>query len=872
MNEFLDAEAHKLQQRITEARLIISRFCRLLDEITDKELRRETENAAADLKDQIGDILAGRHGRLVSTNLSAANTKPTRAQQPVVPRVAQPRAQRQPPKASYAPAKIPPSTPAARRARAKAEPLAETSKERPWTEVSRKQATKPKQTPLAPPKTTSRPPGQTTKRAKRTDAARPDERLFLRLHEARNRLLEEVHCLESDVGEVDGTTHGDPDAGPLTQGLKLEAASKWILILAPNVPDRLHSVGNSTVPMKPGETARLDHIAIPVTKEMVMKEATLNAGVTPILARVLASNIDRPASDWVIHFPSSSPKLGERLFEESGRLTIFHRKPRIAQCNRYWGYHPTKICSRAERYTRCGSLKQKLDACKQEISRCINCHGPHRADDPSYMARPDRANGKIIPRANDQLTVIRLRGQKDRDHNSPGLTNHPTITFLRANLGKGGSSNNIILQAAWDAGTDVPLIQEPWALRNHDIWLMRSHSGFDRHSPNNGGTNAPRPRSIIYTRKGRATQQIFLCGTSPDFAAVVIEYVTFVSIYRAPGVALPPLLSWNPTAPTIIGGDFNSVHPEWQPFVGRSHGDGHILIEWMFEHGMTLASSPGVPTHAWGNTLDLVWSNTGAIADVAPDLDSTLDHKTLSGDVPRPNAKGAATIRLNNPIRVSDDALDEFTKVVREWSRDLGKQEIRTASDVDNLGNDLVEILSDAIKATGKRSSPQPGQSAPWWTDECRETKGVYRALGNQANKKASRQAVKMAKSQYWRRATAALAAEAAQREVDTILARAERNAMAFDPAKVEVLYFLGSRARNTDLLPITFRDVAIRDCWMAESVPGQTAYLPQPCRRMDKENHPSCPAPSPTHQVHAGTFTGTSDHYHPHSSNANRP
>ncbi|KAI1002818.1 hypothetical protein K3495_g5384 [Podosphaera aphanis] len=104
----------------------------------------------------------------------------------------------------------------------------------------------------------------------------------------------------------------------------------------------------------------------------------------------------------------------------------------------------------------------------------------------------------------------------------------------------------------------------------------------------------------------------------------------------------------------------------------------------MLEHDLTLASSPGVPTHARGNTLDLVWSNGGAIADVAPDLDPTSDHKTLAGDVPRPNARGAATIRLNNPIRVSDDALDDFTKVVRELSRDLGRPEIRTANDMDN--------------------------------------------------------------------------------------------------------------------------------------------------------------------------------------------
>ncbi|KAI1003491.1 hypothetical protein K3495_g4717 [Podosphaera aphanis] len=143
---------------MAEARLTISRFCRSLDEITDEKLRRETEISGAGLKDQFANIPAGRHGCPVSTNLSAASTQPTRAQESVFPRIAQPRAQRQPPKTSNVSAAIPPAASAARRPRAIAEPLVETS-DGPWTEVSRKKATKPKQTPLAPPTTTSRPLG-----------------------------------------------------------------------------------------------------------------------------------------------------------------------------------------------------------------------------------------------------------------------------------------------------------------------------------------------------------------------------------------------------------------------------------------------------------------------------------------------------------------------------------------------------------------------------------------------------------------------------------------------------------------------------------------------------------------------------------------
>ena len=181
--------------------------------------------------------------------------------------------------------------------------------------------------------------------------------------------------------------------------MKLEAASNWISVLAPNVPDRLFTLEGPT----------------PVTSEMVMEEATLKTGVRPTSARAFATSMARPSTDWVLHFATGKPKLGERLFEESGRLHELQRKAKIAQCNRCWGHHPTKICSRAERCSRCGSIEHKATECKQLVPRCINCHGPHAATEPSCMARPTRAGGKTVQRTRDQLSVIREQGQKERN-------------------------------------------------------------------------------------------------------------------------------------------------------------------------------------------------------------------------------------------------------------------------------------------------------------------------------------------------------------------------------------------------------------------------------------------------------------------------
>ena len=148
---------------------------------------------------------------------------------------------------------------------------------------------------------------------------------------------------------------------------------------------------------------------------MVIEKEAPKTGFKATSSRDLMTSMARPSTDWVLHFATGKPKLGERIFEESGRLHELQRKPKIAQCNRCWGHHPTKICSRAERCSRCGSIEHKATLCKQNIPRCINCHGPHSAVEPRCMARPTRIGGKTVQRTKDQLSVIREQGQKERN-------------------------------------------------------------------------------------------------------------------------------------------------------------------------------------------------------------------------------------------------------------------------------------------------------------------------------------------------------------------------------------------------------------------------------------------------------------------------
>ncbi|KHJ31873.1 putative eka-like protein [Erysiphe necator] len=187
--------------------------------------------------------------------------------------------------------------------------------------------------------------------------SKPDLRLFLRMgqdypwrraspHYIKISLAEKLKVASSAITQVTRVNSGYVVTAVseimrnalLTQArrlekseLKLEPASKWVSLLAPNVPDKLFSISGT----------------VPTTAEMVIEETTLKTGIRPTSVRAIASTSESPTSNWILHFATGVPKLGEKLFGESGRLTEFQRKPRIGQCDRCHGHHPSKIYSKA---------------------------------------------------------------------------------------------------------------------------------------------------------------------------------------------------------------------------------------------------------------------------------------------------------------------------------------------------------------------------------------------------------------------------------------------------------------------------------------------------------------------------------------------
>ncbi|KHJ34453.1 putative eka-like protein [Erysiphe necator] len=199
-----------------------------------------------------------------------------------------------------------------------------------WTEIVRrgpkKQAEDPRRQEKAKSSTIS--PEMTTRAI-----PEPDKRLFLRMgqdhpwrrvspHYIKISLAEKLKVASSVITQVTRVNSGYAVTAVSeimqnalliqthrleTSELKLELVSKWVSLLAPNVPDKLFSTSGT----------------VPVTAEIVIEETFLKTGTRPTSARAIALTSESPTTNWTLHFSTGVPKLGESLFGEIGRQTEF---------------------------------------------------------------------------------------------------------------------------------------------------------------------------------------------------------------------------------------------------------------------------------------------------------------------------------------------------------------------------------------------------------------------------------------------------------------------------------------------------------------------------------------------------------------------
>ena len=89
----------------------------------------------------------------------------------------------------------------------------------------------------------------------------------------------------------------------------------------------------------------------------------------------------------------------------------------------------------------------------------------------------------------------------------------PRLRFLQANVGRGGSSHLILLQAAFHGKYDVIFVQEPWTKTINSKNVTKAHPAYVIFTPPNRDWKNSRPRVLTYVRKKSNLRPIQLdCG------------------------------------------------------------------------------------------------------------------------------------------------------------------------------------------------------------------------------------------------------------------------------------------------------------------------------------------------------------------------
>ena len=247
---------------------------------------------------------------------------------------------------------------------------------------------------------------------------RPDDRLFVRLpadHEwrtlspagLREIIVKRLSVSPVSIGLIKPVRSGfalspcssesrenllTAAGGLFMSGATLETASNWTPILVPTVPRSIRTVEG--------------HIEI--TKSMLVDEIERVSSKRPAFVKLYGTpKPDAPHRTWMAFF-TDTPRVGFRVFDESGVTKVFKKKQPIEFCKRCNGHHNTKTCSRAPSCGNCGSTMHAQEDCKA-LTKCRNCGGPHRSDSHRCLARPTRSGNPT----KEQLKVYRKAGDRE---------------------------------------------------------------------------------------------------------------------------------------------------------------------------------------------------------------------------------------------------------------------------------------------------------------------------------------------------------------------------------------------------------------------------------------------------------------------------
>lgn len=160
----------------------------------------------------------------------------------------------------------------------------------------------------------------------------------------------------------------------------------------------------------------------------------------------------------------------------------------------------------------------------------------------------------------------------------------------------------------------------------------------------------------VFTQENGKEEVLFLsikCHDNPNFTIINTYNAPLVAVN--PGAGISPLISLAanqfPTK-TILAGDLNLHHPNWNPgYSGDLSTQAEDFICWLERNNLFLLSEIDVPTHNRGNVLDLCFASCtllslGSTATVQQDLDVTSDQLPILIENPNQSRKIPPPSRL----------------------------------------------------------------------------------------------------------------------------------------------------------------------------------------------------------------------------------
>jgi hypothetical protein len=271
---------------------------------------------------------------------------------------------------------------------------------------------------------------------------------------------------------------------------------------------------------------------------------------------------------------------------------------------------------------------------------------------------------------------------------------------------------------------DIIAVQEPW--RNPNVPATTYCPRRSRYHLIYAGEGS---RSALLVHKKYPVSQ-WEAKTTQDLCQIQLqtkgdETLTVYSIYspipcrRSTGLhwrsPIHHLMTLDPPHRTLLVGDFNLHHPNWDKYGRRTEGVGDLLAlsaSW----GLRLHTPWGEPTRTRhrnrDSTIDLAWATQDLqVAYEGPEDYGLSDHR------PQVIHVGSGVTKRLEPKGFNWKMMDR-DRVAAEAAHLDCPSRITTPQEIDEQCNHLIKELQRIAAVSTPQRKPHYGKAAPWWNRE----------------------------------------------------------------------------------------------------------------------------------------------------------